>query len=87
MKNRFDDVKINEEVLKKIAEKNLIEENKGIFNSVKNHIVENYNSVLEMNVPKYLMFSRPGFYFDTKKELAGMKEESERRLKGLEMID
>jgi len=77
-KKAFNDAKINEKIISKIAKEILIEENKGVFNSVKNHIVEKYKEILDLNIPKYFLFSRHGFYFGSKRELSEMKYEGKK---------
>jgi len=55
-----------------------------ILNSMKQRAIERYESILDKSVPKFLLFSRPFFYFQAKKEFNYMKEESKKRLNELE---
>ncbi|MEK6833282.1 MAG: hypothetical protein AABY32_04490 [Nanoarchaeota archaeon] len=49
----------------------------------KQNAIKLYSSLLDKKVPKFLIFSRPFFYFQIKKEISYMKEESVKRLSEL----
>jgi hypothetical protein len=56
------------------------------FEDAKQNAINIYTSLLDKKVPKFLILSRPFFYFQVKKEIAYMKEESEKRLSELKTV-
>ena len=77
-KENFKDAQFWEEYMKNTSEKESSED-------AKQNAIELYSSFLDKTVPKFLIFSRPFFYFQTKKEISHMKEESEKKLRELKV--
>jgi len=75
-KERFKDVQPWEEYLNQTSGKEFSE-------GIKQYLIKIYSSFVDKTVPKSLLFSRPFFYFQAKKEISYMKEESEKRLSEL----
>jgi len=85
-KDRFEDAQFYSKYMDKFSsEEELSDGELKILNSNKQHAIERYESLLDENVPKFLLLSRPLFYFQAKKELDYIKEESEKRLEELKV--
>ena len=68
-----------------LSKEELSDDKRQVLNSLKQTAIERYESLTDKTVPKFLLFSRPFFYFQAKKELFHLKEESERRLSELKV--
>lgn len=76
LKEDFKDAQFWEEYMKSTSKKEPSED-------AKQNAIRLYNSFLGKTVPRFFVFSRPFFYFQTKKEICYMKEESEKKLSEL----
>ncbi len=84
-KEDFNKAQENEEYIENVLQRaGMLDEDSRILNATKASTIGIYESFADKKVPKFLLFSRPFFYFQAKKEINYMKEESEERLKDLQ---
>ena len=84
LKDVFDNAEFYYNYLREFSsEKGLRKDERNSLERFKQSAIERYESVVNENLPLYFLFSRPLFYFQTKKELSGLKEESNKKLREL----
>jgi len=84
LKESFKDTQNWEKYIDKLLSEEKLPENNPKLLDAKQYVIKKYKSLLDKKVSKSLLFTRPLFYFQVKKEFDYIKEESEKRLNELQ---